>query len=751
MSDALSIPYIYGTTNPIPYSDEEIKRLQYVQSVDVMFMVHPNHPIATLSHRSAVDWRYEQPLFTGGPYIDQRIEELVTVLSVSGVTDSATLVSTGDSFVVGDVGRRVEYFTDGQAALGIITAYVSARKVTITPLEDRCLIMSKETYSPGTYVSWNSSSSLPTYGTVTAGTPRTVAFSNSAAVNRSMLGNYLRFVTKDGAYWWMSVTGVDDIVQQGAYGILAIGEVYNTLKPAFPTIRTDRSITGTLTSNTAGFFNLSTDVGRLFRLVLGDRVRHVRGLADAGNTTSAIKVSLDLSLPLTQEGAETKNKGSTNIWNRGAWFTGNYPGVVGFHEGRLCFGRTRLQPQSMWLSRSGDFYDFATTNEQLEVLADSALTLHLDSDTTNELHWMVSRGFLLLGSGGSEWQLGASTNRDALTALNATVQVQSNHGSQPIKALSVGRNVLYAQFGGTKLREMRYDYTNDVQASTDLNTYADHLLRDHAGVVQLAYQPTPVPTVYALLGDGQIGVLTYEPDQQVYAWSRYIVGGPAAAVTSIAVKSEASNYALYMTVRRTVDGVEQTSVEALFPEFRPTSGTDTGALMFLDRATRVPLGSVAGVVASGLEDFAGATVNALVDDRVYHGLAVALDGTLTLPVAPAARLYVGYGYTSVLKTFPVEVQGVAGTSQGKIMRMSALVFRLRQSSGLKHGPDLGNMREEDLRTDSDPVTAEAPFRSQDLRVTFDGNYETLGQYYVTQELSLPLNILAMFPEVAKFQ
>lgn len=749
---AFSIDTIYGTTDPIPYANEEVPFIQYAQSVDVMFMVHPNHPIATITRRSDVDWRYEQPEFYGGPFIDSRSEDLNTMLAATGVTDTATLRSRADAFVVGDVGKLVEYSSAGQQLLGLITTYTSARQVQITPYEDRCLVLSKETYSPGFYASWDGTNSIPVYtNPIAPGASTTVAFSNSSAVNRSMIGNYLRFVDKLGGYWWMLIESVDNIIEQGAYGILAKGPVYDVLVPASATLRIDRQITATLTSSTADFFNLSTDIGRLFRLVLGDSVRTARGVADGGNNGTTLKVRLDLSLPLSQEGEEVKNKGSTNIWQRGAWFTGNYPGVVCFHEGRLCFGKTPLQPQSIWLSKSADFYDFSSTSEEQEVLADSSINLPLDSDTANEVFWMISRAFLLLGASGSEWQVGASTNREALTADNATAQVQSSHGSEPARALSVGRNVLFIQYGGSKIREMKYDYTDDAQNSTDLNTYANHLLRDHGGAIQLAYQPIPFPTVYVLLGDGQLGVLTYEPDQQVYAWSRYIVGGPQARVTSIACKPEGSNYALYMTVSRVVNGEEVVTIERLIPEFRPTGPTDRSNLLFLDGHRMVPEEDIDGTLVTGLDDFAGETVNILLDDSVYHGLVVSVSGELTLPRVPVTRLFVGYAYTSTLKTFPIEVQGIAGTSQGKLGRINAVVFRCIDSAGARWGDSPTNLRAVDFRRDQDPPGLPPPFRTGDIRITVDSGIDTLSQQYVVQDLALPLNILAIFPELAKFQ
>jgi hypothetical protein len=752
MADPYSISQIYGTDQPIPYTDEEIKDLQYVQSVDVMFLAHPNHPPATITRRSQYDWRYEQPEFSHGPYMDSRAEDLDVTLTVTEVLDRATLISAVDYFTIGMVNDLIEYSISGQRVIGQIKTFVNAREVTIEPYEDRCLIMAKQTYSPGIYAGWNSGDSIPTYtNPIVEGVVSTIAFSNSSAVDRTMLRNYLRFVDKDGVYYWMHITAVGDILQQGAYGILATGTILSVLNPSFPVIRTNRTILANLRSSAPLFFDLTTDVGRLFRLVFASEVRHARGVADEDNTGQLLRVSLNLSLPLTSEGEEIVNDGSTNIWQRGSWFTGNYPAVVGFHEGRLTFGRTPAEPQSVWLSKSADFYDFASTNEVQEVLADAAINLPLDSDTMNDIVWLVSRGFLLIGSSGSEWQVGASTNREALTAENATAQVQSSHGSEPAKALSVGRNVLFIQSGGSKVREMKYDYTDDAQSSMDLNTYADHILRDHGGAKTIAYQPVPFPTVYVLLNDGQIGVLAYEPDQQVYAWSRFKLGGTDARATSLSCVPEGNDFVIYATVQRTVNGETQTTIESFLPEFRPTSSTDRSNLKFIDSHREVLLEDIVDGVATGLTDFAGATVNILLDDSVYHDLPVTVGGELALPRVPSTRLLVGYGYRSILKTFPIEVQGIAGTSQGKLGRINAVVFRCINSVGAKYGDSLDTLRRVDFRKDQDPTDVPPPYRTEDIRISADTKIDTLSQQFIVQDLSLPLNILAIFPELSKFQ
>jgi hypothetical protein len=326
---------------------------------------------------------------------------------------------------------------------------------------------------------------------------------------------------------------------------------------------------------------------------------------------------------------------------------------------------------------------------------------------------------------------------------------QSTYGCEFTKPINVGKSIIYLQRAGRKMRQMSYDYQTDSQVSLDLTVFAEHILKDHDGAQQLCYQQLPESAVYVRLGDGQIAVLTYEPDQQVYAWTRFVLGGPDAFVESIACVPEGSQFRLYMVVGRTINGSWVRTIEVLEPEFRPSSSTDRTEMYFFDNYTVFTTAPFTTSL-TGLTLYAGCTVTVRVDDQIYHDQTVAADGTMTLPAVPSTRYAIGFPYTSTLKTFPIEAPAQMGTGQGKVKRMTHLGVRLLDSINFKHGSSLTNLVEESFRLASDSVSAVPPMFSGDKRVAFENGFSTRGAFYVVQEKAYPLAILSLMPEIAQY-
>jgi hypothetical protein len=738
---------IYGGGS-IPYADDEIFELQFTQSADVIFITHPDHPIATLSRYDTTDWRYEIPTFDYGPYLDQEPDDQNFSLTLNDIVDRAAINSTADDFASASPGDLVEYPFGNTWVLGRIVTVNSSKEVIVEPLEDRSLVLSKEVYSPGLYTGWDSTNAVPLYNTSISGTNVFVAFSNTSAVTKENIGNYLRFVDSFGTYYWMLVDSVGDIVRMGAYGIIAIGDILNPILPTGIITRSERSITAKMIASDATFFDLSVDVPRSWRLVLGGKAVHAVSMTDAGNNGYTLKVQLNRSLPRSNEGLAVVQDGTTNDWNAGAWFPGNYPSTVFFHEERLGFAGTYYEPQTGWLSKTADYYNFATTDEDLRVLDDSAITFTVNSDAVNQVLWGISKKRLVLGTAGGEFAVGSgNTSETALTPNNSAVNSHSSYGSEFIKPIMVGKSVLFLQKSGRKLRKMEFNFSDDLE-SVDLTIFAGHILKSHGGGRQMTYQPLPESMLYVLLGDGQIAALTYEADQQIFAWTRFVLGGPSAVVESICAIPEGSTYRLYLVVRRTINGSTVRRIESILPEFRPTSTTDFSSLYFMDGYVS---GGAHAAALTGLTQFAGCTVNALVDNKVYHDLTVGVSGNLTLPAAAATRYAVGFAYTSKLETLPLEAQAMSGTGQGKVKRIDHLSLRLINSIGFSHGTSLTNLKEESFVDAGVTYDSAPPMFTGDRRVSMPNGFNTAGSYFILQTKAYPLTILSLMPEAVAYQ
>lgn len=123
-----------GSENPIevttPYSHTELAQIKFTQSADVMYLVHPNHPVQKITRTSHTAWTITEVSFVRGPLQDQFFDG--STLTASARTGSVTITASQNTFASTDVGRIVKLH-DGYAD---ITGYTSATSVTATVLEN---------------------------------------------------------------------------------------------------------------------------------------------------------------------------------------------------------------------------------------------------------------------------------------------------------------------------------------------------------------------------------------------------------------------------------------------------------------------------------------------------------------------------------------------------------------------------------------------------------------------------------------
>ena len=87
---------------------------------------------------------------------------------------------------------------------------------------------------------------------------------------------------------------------------------------------------------------------------------------------------------------------ATVDWKEGAWSdVRGYPSVVGFYENRLFWAATPHQPQTLWGSKTGDYYTH--TPSGTPIVDSDPLTITLNSDYVNAIKWLNGTKTLLIG------------------------------------------------------------------------------------------------------------------------------------------------------------------------------------------------------------------------------------------------------------------------------------------------------------------------------------------------------------------
>ena len=149
---------------------------------------------------------------------------------------------------------------------------------------------------------------------------------------------------------------------------------------------------------------------------------------------------------------------------------------------------------------------------------------------------------------------------------------------------------------------------------------------------------------------------------------------------------------------------------------------------------------------SGLDHLEGMTVGILADGNVEPDQEV-VDGVITLQHA-ASKIHVGLKYSSELQTLDLEYAGSNGKYQGKMKKISELKVRLINSRGGEYGTSFSRMIKMKEHMGSQDGSS-LPLRSGIFEIVVPTAWDYQGRVCVRQEDPLPMNVLAIIPEVAQ--
>lgn len=193
---------------------------------------------------------------------------------------------------------------------------------------------------------------------------------------------------------------------------------------------------------------------------------------------------------------------------------GNYPAAVTYWEQRRVFAGTTNQPQNAWLSRTGTESNLSYSIPSRD---DDGISFRIASRENNAIRHAVPLGDLMLMTNAAEWRV--STD-GAVTPTTLSVRPQSYVGCGSVQPLVVNNVMVYAEGRGGHVRELAYNWNNQGYISGDLSLRSPHLF-DNKVIVDSAFSRAPFPVCWFVNDDGVLLGLTYIPEQQVYAWHRH--------------------------------------------------------------------------------------------------------------------------------------------------------------------------------------------------------------------------------------
>ena len=263
---------------------------------------------------------------------------------------------------------------------------------------------------------------------------------------------------------------------------------------------------------------LAGHVGSLWRIK--DGVVKITAFGSTSSVTATVQAEPDGTA-----GDLNTGPAATTDWAEGAWSAvRGYPKAVTFHEGKIYYASSTFQPQHIWGSVS-----FAYENFDVGSAADSdAVTFQMNTDEVNAIRWIKSSSKdLQAGTSGGPFNIQGSNLLPISPANAPFIHRIGIYGAADIDARRMGRNLYYVQRDLNALRELGYFLDIDDNKVLDTNLFAEHILRDGSGAVEMDNQVFPQDRIWIVRNDGQIAVLTRNVDQDIQGWSRIVAGADA--------------------------------------------------------------------------------------------------------------------------------------------------------------------------------------------------------------------------------
>jgi hypothetical protein len=476
------------------------------------------------------------------------------------------------------------------------------------------------------------------------------------------------------------------------------------------------AVTCVLSSN--GF--RSTDVGKFIEI--ND------GMIELTTYTSATTMSGKIVRPMTATISAPALSWQllADVWSDKL----GYPRTGTFHDQRLMVAGSRHNPQTIWGSKVGRKMAFTLGPNDDDALS---YTLAGNDNQVNLINYLASAKDLVALSFGGEYALRGGVEKP-ITPTNISAKMQTGYGSQQVRPVTVGRDVLFFQRGGRKLRSFAYSFQDDGYSANDMTTLAEHVTE--TGIVEMALQQIPEPVLWLVLANGKLVSCTLDKSLDIIAWNPHDTDG---AFESVAVIPHGDEEQVWFIVRRNIGGEIKRYVERLQSNWFPLA-TDAEA----DLTATPPVTSSfswgytldcakafsfdpAQTTITGLDHLEGKTVQVIADGAQLSQRMVA-GGEITIERA-ANTVLVGLMFSPSMRLLPPEVSSSNGTIQGNAISVHEVIVKLYKTIGCTlNGDEIAlNRSIAPSLIDAAPVLFSGDARESRLGWSNSDNEITIGQ------------------------
>ena len=408
----------------------------------------------------------------------------------------------------------------------------------------------------------------------------------------------------------------------------------------------------TATGTNASTFFLEDAVGRYFKLDYPDGVCYCKVVNGFGNNVEAL---IRTPVPRNATTGEFQNAGVATSFSEGAWYNNNYPKEVAKFERRRIYGGTPTHPNFVFFSKVDDETDFAPTEGDKEVLDTNGISYAL-SNVNSSIRWMLAAKELVIGTSRGIFRVIPNQYEFSISPKTIRIELVDEVNCKG-EAHMIGTSIFFPDESDTKLMEYKYDGQIQSSNANDLSKFIyPTFIEDQ--IKRITVQENPQPRIWVLTEGGLLYILSYQRQEEYYAWSKVDHGTVVEDITCVREGYASGNDKVVIATR------ENTSLQ--FETLYSPKGSTAEPTEYLDGSFTHTVTDISTTISSGtLTITLGSTNNynngqslSVVANGVYYGEHTLSkpsgNGTITIaswsgPTTGAVTFVIGRRYTGTVQ------------------------------------------------------------------------------------------------------
>lgn len=376
--------------------------------------------------------------------------------------------------------------------------------------------------------------------------PYSVFHPPSATLNPSATsGNGVTFTTSIN-YWTADHVGVTMRYGESEFVItsitsakVAVGNIIDTLRIRLSVLNPLRTIDGSTTIEVThighGFEGGESIVIEEASAVGGINANQINGTRtiDSIIDANSYRITAGSAANLSEDGGglvKVRTHAPSHNWDEQSFSAvRGYPAAIEFHENRLCFAGTIQEPDTIWMSKIGDFFNFDVGKAE----DTDSINLVAATGDVNEIRYLVSNRDLQVFTASAELYIPTFLNQ-AITPVNAQIRKQTPYGCEFVEPQSIDGATLFVQTGGRVVREYLFTDSEDAYTSTAVSMISSHLVNDFTDmtVANGAFQKAESYAIFVGT-DGNCAVFGSNRAERRAGWMRFTTQGDFHSVVAV--------------------------------------------------------------------------------------------------------------------------------------------------------------------------------------------------------------------------